>query len=221
MGRILEDQTAQSDRPPVKATGAARIRRRATLSNIPREIRDLVYQFALVSGRRILGYYLIGDANYAFKRCEELLTLRNILIACGAGQKVTHEACKVFITQNNICIDIDHLHNVMGFRSLPRKDGPPLSLMFWVWDITLNVWKPNPETSDPGWRGLQISLSCPKLRCLTLRIFRSDGPDALKALPPHLLTAAKVCKGLSAKLGRGLKIHQVGWIYRCESRNLT
>jgi len=194
---------------------------------MPRELRDLVYQYALVTDTRIYDCYLIGNGSL-FDKIEELATMRNILIACRSSSQLAHEACEIFFAHKDIHVEPCHLHEVLGSRSLPGHRGPPLNFMVWIQNITLDVWGTTMEVlrsidriSVQGAPELHILLACPNLRRLTIDILWTDRLGERGGLADLLVTMTEVCKALRRKIGSGLKIRRLGWDYECEPEDLT
>ena len=171
--------------------------------NLPRELRDLVYGYTLVSEQPIACWHVRNNYN----TLEEVKTLRSIL-ASNVSSQIAREACEVFFGKNTFMSVPWHLAEFLDLRSRLIPGEGALDVVAWVKKITITITL---DDMDGLYRLNYMFcrlLDCPNLCEVIIEAhgrdhFRLQGRDGVGYT---LCSIARVCKALKDKLGVGLTL---------------
>ena len=173
--------------------------------SLPRELRDLVYDHALVSAKPIGRWKFCNN----YSQLEEVRTLKSLLLTYNSRQ-VAEEACETFFGKNTFIVAPWRLAEFLGPQSRLIPEGGTLDvtacidkIIVTIIDMDSPIPRPRSLASE-----LRVLLDCPNLREVIIDVHETDnfkftGRDELCFT---LCSIARICKNLREKLGDGLKL---------------
>ena len=173
--------------------------------SLPRELRDLVYDHALVSAKPIGRWKFCNN----YSQLEEVRTLKSLLLTFNSRQ-VAKEACETFFAKNTFIVAPWRLVEFLGPQSRLIPEGGTLDVTACIDKIIVTIIdmdSPIPRPRSPA-SEFRVLLECPNLRKVIIDVHETDnfkftGRDELCFT---LCSIARTCKKLRNKLGDGLKL---------------
>lgn len=181
-----------------------------TFLSIPREIRDLVYEYLLISSEPINFNSLSGPLVYDVDT--------GLLSSWKAIPQVAHEACGIFYRRNTFVILDGDLHSFLHSNIISWVIHAPLYDQCRQQSLKINVnpWLSKVEILQEqsmftDYRelgaGLRYLLACPRLQSVII----DTGRGFWRMLDDESKIAVEE---LIRRLGPGLKVHMEGSGYR-------
>ena len=192
-----------------------RNRPRASFASLPRELRDEIWSYLLVTQNCVS--YTTSRGIEAFDNNN---IKHNLKIFYDSNEDVAQDAREFFYLSNTIRLDILDLPGLLRSTSHPTRihlrlsrNDRPFNAADWVKRLIIRIGLSNSDYSrlDSATKyfttQLQRLLDCPQLQTVVLDVEGADSPFQLSSCKDSL-------KALKAKLGKGLRIyHDMGYSY--------
>ena len=175
--------------------------------SLPRELRDLIYNDALVAPRSIGRWKLCSN----YSQLDEVRTLKSLLLACSAVlPHIAQEACETFFGKNTFVAAPWRLAEFLGPESKLFPQGVNLNVMAWIEKIIVTIIDLDSPIPRPRLLAseLGILLKCPNLCEVIIDVHETDNFKYLgrNGICFTLCSLAKVCLKLKRRFGGGLKL---------------